>query len=64
LKPSKGKWYSAPAEFSGVRLREIGSLFDVRETAIAEASRRFSFKMGEDKKLREMAERVKRELEI
>jgi REP element-mobilizing transposase RayT len=51
-------------KYSGVRLREIGSLFDVRETAIAEASRRFLFKMGEDKKLRDLVERVKGKLEI
>lgn len=51
-------------KYSGVKLREIGSLFDVGETAIVEASRRFSLKMGEDKKLKRMVERVKRELEI
>ena len=51
-------------KYSGVRLREIGGLFDVRETAIAEASRRFSLKIGEDKKLRELVERVKGELKI
>ncbi|OGR23969.1 MAG: hypothetical protein A2X83_01780 [Desulfuromonadales bacterium GWD2_54_10] len=51
-------------KFSGVRLREIGSLFAVRETGIAEASRRFSLKMGEDKKLRELVDRVKGELKI
>jgi len=47
-----------------VRLREIGSLFDVRETAITEASRRFSLKMGEDEKLREMVDLVKERLKI
>ena len=51
-------------KYSGVRLREIGSLFDVGETAIVEASRRFSLKMGEDKKLKKMVERVKGELKI
>jgi len=47
-----------------VKLREIGNLFDVGESAIVEASRRFSLKMGEDKKLREMVERVKGTLKI
>ncbi len=51
-------------KYSGVRLREIGSLFDVGETAIVEASRRFSLKMEEDIKLKEMVERVKGELKI
>ena len=34
------------------------------ETAIVEASRRFSLKLGEDKKLKELVERVKGELKI
>jgi len=51
-------------KYSGVGLREIGSLFDVGETAIVEASRRFSVKMREDKKLKEMVELVKGELKI
>lgn len=51
-------------KYSGVGLREIGSLFDVGETAIVEASRRFSLKMGEDKRLKEMVKRVKGELKI
>lgn len=51
-------------KYSGERLREIGKLFDVGETAIIEASRRFSLKMGEDEKLKKMLERVKRELKI
>ncbi len=46
-------------KYSGVKLREIGNLFDVGETAIVEASRRFVLKMGEDKKLKGMVERVK-----
>lgn len=51
-------------KYSGVKLREIGNLFDVGETAIVEASRRFSLKMGEDKKLKKMVEQVKMELKI
>jgi putative transposase len=51
-------------KYSGGRLREIGNLFDVQETAIAEASRRFSLKMGEDKKLSEMVELVKGKFKI
>lgn len=49
-------------KYSGMKLREIGNLFDVGETAIVEASRRFFFKMGEDKKLKKMVERVKKKL--
>ena len=33
-------------KYTGAKLREIGRLFDMRETAISEASRRFSLKMG------------------
>jgi hypothetical protein len=47
-----------------VGLREIGRLFDVGETVIVEASRWFSLKLGEDKKLKELVERVKGELKI
>ncbi len=49
---------------SGAKLREIGHLFDVRETAITESSRRFSLKLKEDKKLREVVDLAKKQLEI
>ncbi len=49
-------------KYSGVRLREIAGMFGVGETAIIEASRRFSKKMDGDKKLREEVDKVKRVL--
>lgn len=49
-------------KYSGEKLREIGILFDVGDTAIVEASRRFSLKLKEDKKLKDLVERVKGEL--
>jgi hypothetical protein len=51
-------------KYSGAKLREIGSLFDVRETAITESSRRFLLRMEEDKKLREVVSRARTALKI
>lgn len=51
-------------KYSGARLREIGSLFNVKETAIAESSRRFSLKIAEDKKLWEIVDHVRKALKI
>jgi transposase len=44
---------------SGVRLREIAAKFDIGETAIIEASRRFQKKMADDENLRVRVEKVK-----
>jgi len=46
-------------KYSGVRLRQIAAKFDVGETAIIEASRRFEKKMDSDEKLRRDVEKVK-----
>jgi hypothetical protein len=51
-------------KYSGVKLKEIGQLFAVRESAITEASRRFQLKMEQEKELREMILQVKRILKI
>lgn len=51
-------------KYSGKKLREIGSLFDVGETAIAEARRLLSKKMEQDKKLCEEVENIKALLNI
>ena len=40
-------------KYSGMRLREIGERFNVRDTAISEASRRFARELDTDGKLRE-----------
>lgn len=51
-------------KYSGKKLREIGELFGVGETAIAEARRLLSKKMEQDKKLNEAVEQVKSTLRI
>lgn len=51
-------------KYSGKKLREIGKLFSVGETAIAEARRLLSRKMEQDKKLSEEVEKVKAILKI
>lgn len=50
--------------YSGQKLRTIGELFNVRESAISEASRLFPHKMERDKKLWKAIERIKGELNI
>jgi len=51
-------------KYSGMRLREIGEHFDVRDTAISEASRRFARELDTDGRLRGMVERIKGKLQI
>jgi hypothetical protein len=51
-------------KYSGVKLKEIGQYFSVRESAITEASRRFQLKMEKDKELREMVLQVRGLLKI
>jgi putative transposase len=46
-------------KYSGVKLKEIGQYFSVRESAITEASRRFQLRMEKDKELREKIKQVK-----
>ena len=51
-------------KYSGLRLREIGECFNVRDTAISEASRRFARELDGDGKLRERVKRIKGKLKI
>lgn len=51
-------------KYSGARLREIGSMFGVREAAIAESSRQLLLKMKEDKKLREIVDQLRKKLNV
>jgi len=51
-------------KYSGVKLREIGSLFDVQKTAISEVSRRFFLKMGNHKKVLNLVRMVEEMLKI
>ncbi|BDV43603.1 transposase [Geotalea uraniireducens] len=50
-------------KFSGLKLREIGDLFDVRDTAISEANRRIVRKLAADGELRKKVERIKSRLD-
>jgi REP-associated tyrosine transposase len=50
--------------YSGEKLRTIGELFKVRESAISEASRLFPRKMQKDKKLEKAIERIEGNLNI
>lgn len=49
---------------SGLKLGGIGESFNVRDTAISEASRRFVRELEKDKMLREAVERIKTKLNI
>jgi REP-associated tyrosine transposase len=51
-------------KYSGSTLREIGSHFNVKESAITEGSRRFALKMDKDQKLREKVEKIKGKLKM
>lgn len=51
-------------KYSGMRLREIGEFFDVRDTAISEASRRFAGELDADEKLRGRVEKIKGKLKM
>ncbi len=51
-------------KYSGMRLREIGERFNMRDTAISEASRRFARELDTDGKLRGILERIKVKLKI
>ncbi len=50
--------------YSGEKLRTIGELFNVRESAITEASRLFPLKMEKDKTLNGVMDRIKGALKI
>jgi chromosomal replication initiation ATPase DnaA len=49
---------------SGLKLGEIGESFNVRDTAISEASRRFAKELETDGKLREAVARIKDRLKM
>jgi chromosomal replication initiation ATPase DnaA len=49
-------------KYSGMRLRKIGECFNVRDTAISEASRRFSRELDADEKLKGRVEKIKDKL--
>lgn len=49
---------------SGQKLGKIGECFNVRDTAISEASRRFSKELETDGKLKEMMVRIKGRFKI
>ena len=49
-------------KYSGLRLREIGERFNVRDTAISETSRRFIRKLEADGELRGKVEKIKGKL--
>jgi putative transposase len=51
-------------KYSGMKLREIGECFNVRDTAISEASRRFARELDADEKLKRRVETVKGKLKI
>lgn len=51
-------------KYSGMRLKEIGEHFNVRDTGISEASRRFVRKLQRDRELGKRVERLKRKLHV
>jgi putative transposase len=51
-------------KYSDTKLKEIGQYFGIRESAITEASRRFSEKIGKDENLREKVSKVRGLLKI
>jgi len=50
--------------YSGAKLKEIGKLFGVRESAITEASRRFALRVEQDEALRAGVGKIKEDLKI
>jgi REP-associated tyrosine transposase len=50
-------------KYSGMKLREIGDRFNMRDTAISEASRRYIRKMETDEELRRKVEKIKGKLD-
>lgn len=50
-------------QYSGVKLREIGRLYGLKEPAIAAGSHRFGLQLQVDEELRDMAEQVRRSLQ-
>jgi len=50
--------------FSGLKLRDLGAHFNVRESAISEASRRFCLKLQGDESLRDAVGKIREVLKI
>lgn len=50
--------------FSGLKLRDLGAFFNVRESAISEASRRFSLKLQSDESLRDVVGKIREVLKV
>jgi REP element-mobilizing transposase RayT len=50
--------------YSGASLKEIGKIFDIGESAVSQASRRFAQKVGKNDRLKEVAETIERMLSV
>ena len=47
-------------KFSGVTLKEIGQMFDISESAVSQASRRFEMVLTTDRRLRKRVEKLQK----
>jgi len=50
--------------FSGLKLREIGIRFGLKDSGVSEVSRRVSNEMAKDEKLRQVLEELRKELRL
>ena len=50
--------------YSGEKLRDIGNMFNVRESAVSEASRLFAEKLAKDEELAGQVARVRERVKI
>ncbi len=51
-------------KYSGARLKEIGDIFDIGESAVSQTSRLFSIKLGKDRKLKTKINNIVNELNL
>jgi len=51
-------------QYSGRSLKEIGAYFGISESAVTQASRRFTLSMAKDRKLRKKVEKIKDQLKL
>lgn len=49
-------------QFSGASLKEIGTHFSMRDSAVSQSSRRFKVRISEDKELQKIVEKIKRHI--
>ena len=49
-------------KYSGAKLKEIGELFGIGQSAVTQVSRRFSKQMDNDRTLRELVEKLEGEI--